>query len=458
METATAQRLSVVDSYNRAVAACAIVDPDAWVEEFDSAFACIAGRFSRVEPRRAAREFLLGLLSDVESRSCWQLAEQAGHASPSRMQGLLAGAVWDADAVRDDLRRYVVGELGDPGGVLILDDTGDLKRGRHSVGVQRQYTGTAGRIENAQVSTFLGYASRHGRVLIDREVYLPKSWTDDRDRCRAAGVPDEVGFATKVTHGRRMISRALDAGVPAAWVTADEFYGNERGLRRDQQARRVGYVLAVAKNHRVTLPTGPARVDHVADRLPARAWNRRSAGKGAKGERDYDWAWVRIQPPADEATGHHWLLLRRRITDGELAYYRCWSPKPVSLTTLVRVAGTRWCIEECFQAGKGEVGLDQHQVRKWTSWYRYTTLVMLAHAILAVIAARERDQRDTTGNELIPLTVNEIHHLFAKLITNTIRTITYWLHWSHWRRLHQKRALTSHYRRRGTPIDSHPSL
>jgi SRSO17 transposase len=220
MGTATAQRLSVVDSYNRAVAACAIVDPDAWVEEFDSAFARIAGRFGRVEPRRAAREFLLGLLSDVESRSCWQLAEQAGHASPARMQALLADAVWDADAVRDDLRRYIIGELGDSGGVLILDDTGDLKRGKHSVGVQRQYTGTAGRIENAQVSTFLGYASRHGRVLIDREVYLPKSWTDDRDRCRAAGVPDEVGFATKVTHGRRMITRALDAGVPAAWVTA----------------------------------------------------------------------------------------------------------------------------------------------------------------------------------------------------------------------------------------------
>jgi len=451
-KAATAPRLSVVDSYNQAVAAAAIVDPDVWTELFDSAFARIAGRFFRVEPRLAARAFLLGLLSDIDTRSCWQLAEQAGHRSPHGMQSLLGEAVWDADAVRDDLRRYVVDELGDPDGVLIVDDTGDLKRGMHSVGVQRQYTGTAGRIENSQVSTFLAYATAKGRALIDREVYLPTSWTGDRARCRVAGVPDDVEFATKVTHARRMLARALAAGVPAAWATADEFYGNERGLRRDLQARRVGYVLAVARNHRVTLPTGTAQVEHVADRLPARSWNRRSAGKGAKGERDHDWAWVRITPPADESTGHHWLLVRRRISDGELAYYRCWSPKPVSLSTLVRVAGTRWCVEECFQAAKGQVGLDQHQVRKWTSWHRYTTLVMLAHAILAVIAARERATRGDDAPELIPLTVNEIRHLFAKLVSNTIRTITHWLHWSHWRRLHQKRAMTSHYKRRGPPF------
>ena len=422
------------------------------------AFARIAGRFGRVEPRMRARAFLLGLLSDVDSRSCWQLAEQAGDRSPHQMQRLLAEAVWDADAVRDDLRTYVVDHLGDPGGVLILDETGDLKRGTHSVGVQRQYTGTAGRIENSQVATFLAYATKHGRTLLDREVYLPKSWTDDRQRCQAAGVPGDVDFATKITHGRRMLARALDAGVPASWATADEFYGNHRGLRRDLQARRLGYVLAVARNHRVTLATGVAQVGHVGHQLPARSWNRRSAGKGAKGEREYDWAWVRIQPPADEAAGHHWLLVRRRITDGEMAFYRCWSAKPVSLSTLVRVAGTRWCIEECFQASKGEVGLDQHHVRKWTSWYRYTTLVMLAHALLTVIAARERLRPAQSVEPLIPLTVNEIRHLFAKLITATVRSITYWLHWSGWRRRHQTRARTSHYARRGTPIDSHPSL
>jgi SRSO17 transposase len=435
------------------------VSVDDWQEHFDAAFARIAGRFGRVEPRLAARDYLLAVLSDVDTRSCWQLAEQAGHRSPHRMQSLLAEAVWDADAVRDDLRGYVVDALGDPEGVLVADDSGDLKSGCFSVGVQRQYTGTAGRIENAQVATFLAYASRKGRALIDRELYLPKSWTSDRKRCQAAGVPDTVEFATKVTHARRMITRALDAGVPATWVTADEFYGNERGLRRDLQARSVGYVLAVAKSHRVTLPDGTvANAEHVAQRLPHRSWNRLSAGKGAKGERDYDWAFVRITPPADEQAGHHWLLVRRRIRDGELAFHRCWSPKTVSLATLVKVAGTRWCIEECFRAGKDEVGLDQHQVRKWTSWYRYTTLAMFAHAILAAIAAHERAHRHRAGQGLIALTVNEIRHLFAKLITNTVRSITYWLRWSTWRRRHQAIALISHYRRRDHPIDSHPSL
>jgi SRSO17 transposase len=373
------------------------------------------------------------------------------------MQRLLSDAVWDADGVRDDLRAYVADELGQSDGVLILDDTGDLKRGTCTVGVQRQYTGTAGKIENAQVGVFLAYASSKGRALIDRDVYLPRVWTDDPDRMAAAGVPDGVGFATKVVLGRRMLARAFDAGMPASWVTADEFYGGDRGLRRDLQARQVGYVLAVVKSHQVDLPIGRRRADQAAARLPRRCWNRVSAGHGAKGERDYDWAWLRITPPTDERAGHHWLLVRRRIVDGELAFYRCWSAGPVTLTMLVRVAGIRWSVEECFQAAKGEVGLDQHQVRKWTSWYRYTTLVMLAHALLAVIAAQGRERRPAGAADLIPLTVNEIRHLFAKLITNTVHTISHWLHWSTWRRRHQQRALTSHYKRRKGDTDRHPS-
>jgi SRSO17 transposase len=447
----------VVDKQNLAVAVEASVDVEAWREQFDTGFAWIAGRFGRAEPRLKARAFLLGLLSDVDSRSCWQLAEQAGDRSPHAMQRLLSDAVWDADAVRDDLRGYVADELGEAGGVLILDDTGDLKKGVHSVGVQRQYTGTAGRIENAQVAVFLAYATSKGLTLVDRDVYLPKAWTEDRDRCDAAGVPEDVGFATKVTLGRRMLTRALDAGLAAAWATADEFYGGDRGLRRDLQGRGVGYVLAVAKSHRVELPIGRLRADQAIARLHRRCWNRLSAGKGAKGERTYEWAWLRITPPEDETVGHHWLLVRRNINNGELAYYRCWSPEPTTLATLVRVAGTRWCVEECFQTAKTEVGLDQHQVRRWRSWYRYTTLVMLAHAILAVIAVHERERQDRDTPELIPLSVNEIRHLFAKLITNTVRTIRYRLHWSMWRRRHQTRARTSHYTRRGDLIDSHPS-
>jgi SRSO17 transposase len=428
------------------------VDAEDWSAGFDSAFARIAGRFGRVEPRRQARAFLLSLLSDVDTRSCWQLAEQAGDASPHRMQRLLGEAVWDADAVRDDVRQYVVDELGDSAAVLILDDTGDLKKGVHTVGTQRQYTGTAGRIENAQVAVFLAYASCRGYTLIDREVYLPRSWTDDPARCAAAGVPEHVRFATKIALARRMLTRAAEAGVPAAWATADEFYGADRHLRRDLQARGVGYVLAVAKSHRITAwaPLGAARADQLAANLPAHAWNRISAGDGAKGHRDYDWAWITITPPADEAAGQHTLLIRRRISDGELAFYRCWSPRPVPLHVLVTVAGTRWRIETCFQTSKA-IGLDEHQVRRWDSWYRHTTLVMLAHAILAVIAAHERAQ-PVPNQTLIPLTVPEIRRMFAKLIANIIHTIDHWLTWSHWRRQHQARAKTSHYRRRGHPI------
>jgi len=438
----------------RATAAGHSVAVEEWLAEFDTGFAVIAGRFGRVEPRRQARSFLLGLLSDVDTRSCWQLAEQAGDATPHGMQRLLGEAVWDADGVRDDVRGYVLDALGDPDGVLILDDTGDLKKGDLTVGAQRQYTGTAGRIENAQVAVYLAYAGPRGSTLIDREVYLPKVWTDDRARCAAAGVPDDVRFATKITLGRRMLARALDAGVPAAWATADECYGGDQHLRRELQTRQVGYVLAVAKSHRVTARgvDGPLRADRLVDALPSRAWNRISAGAGSKGERDYDWAWITITPPAGETDGSHSLLVRRRISDGELAFYRCWSPRPVPLRTLARVAGTRWNVETCFQTGKA-IGLDEPQVRRWDSWYRHVTLVMLAHAILTVIAARERDHHAANGDQtLIPLTLNEIRRLFTRTITNTIHTINHWLHWSNWRRQHQARAKTSHYRRRGQPI------
>jgi SRSO17 transposase len=233
-----------------AAAASDSVDAAGWLAEFDTGFAAIAGRFGRVEPRRQARAFLFGLLSDVDSRSCWQLGEQAGDNSPHRMQRLLGEAVWDADKVRDDVRGYVVDALGDPAGVLILDDTGDLKKGEHSVGVQRHYTGTAGRIENAQIAVFCGYATPHGYTLIDREIYLPQCWADDTARRTVAGIPDEVSFATKIVLARRMLARAVDAGVPAGWATADEFYGGDRHLRRDLQGRGVGYVLAVARSHR----------------------------------------------------------------------------------------------------------------------------------------------------------------------------------------------------------------
>jgi len=250
----------------------------------------IAGRFARVEPRRRARAFVLGLLSGLRRKNCWTIAEQAGDATPDGMQHLLAAARWDADAVRDDVRAYVVEHLGSPDGVLVVDETGDVKKGTASGGVQRQYSGTAGRVENCQVAVFLSYASRRGHALIDRELYLPRSWTTDKARCAAAGIPEGTVFATKPALARSMIGRALDAGTPAAWVTGDEVYGADPGLRADLERRRIGYVLAVAAACRVTTGAGTCQARQIAARLPRRAWQRYSAGQGAKGHRYYDWA------------------------------------------------------------------------------------------------------------------------------------------------------------------------
>lgn len=317
---------------------------------FDQVMARIAGRFGRVEPRASARAYLLGLLSQAERKNCWQLAEQAGHARPGSMQRLLRYARWDADAVRDDIRTYAVEHLGGDGGVLIVDETGFLKKGRSSAGVQRQYTGTAGRIENSQVGVFLAYATSRGRALIDRRLYLPEhSWSTDSERRRAAGIPRTVPFATKPRLAWEMITAALDAGVEAPWVTGDEAYGQDPQLRAGLEARGTGYVMAVACSTRVRINHGrtSVRADTLAERLPATAWQRQSASPGAKGPRYYDWAWIHIG--VDE---HRHLLIRRNRTSGELAFYLCWSPTTVTLPELVRVAGVRWSVEECFQAAK----------------------------------------------------------------------------------------------------------
>jgi SRSO17 transposase len=365
------------------------------------------------------------------------------------MQHLLARAVWDHDGVRDDLRAYVTEALGDPEAVLVIDETGDLKKGSQSVGVQRQYTGTAGRIENAQVAVYLVYASDAGHALIDRELYMPRGWIADPDRCRTAGIPERVGFATKPTLATAMIGRALDAGVPAAWVTGDEVYGADPGLRAELETRGIGYVLAVACDHRVVAAGDTWRADALLRRVPARAWQCVSAGRGAKGHRLYDWAFIRLDghaPSSGGQAGQHWLLVRRNRKTRELAFYRCWTPRPVLLATLVRVAGRRWTIEERFQTAKGLVGLDQHQVRRWRSWYRWTTLAMVAHAVLVVLAATHRSRHPPSAG-LIGLTCNEVQHLLATLLERPPGDLSHRLRWSLWRRRHQARARTCHYQR-----------
>lgn len=419
---------------------------------FDEVMARVAGRFYRVEPRSTARAFVLGLLSPVERKNCWGLAEQAGHASPDAMQRLVRSARWDAEAVRDEIRSYVVDHLGAPDGVLIVDKTGFLKKGDQSAGVQRQYTGTAGRIENAQVGVFLAYASARGRALVDRRLYLPEhAWCQDAERRSGSGVPESVGFATKSRLAAEMTVAALTAGVPARWVAGDEVYGQDPQLRVTLEALGVGYVLAVACSSRVRVNEDRTtmRADHVAARLPPEVWQRHSAGAGAKGPRYYDWAWV--EAGADHLRG---LLIRRNPDSGELAFYLCWSPRPVPLSALVRVAGIRWCIEESFQAAKGQVGLDHYQVRHWTSWHRHITLAMLALAFLAALAAaaapaRTADpMRAARDHGPVDLTVPEIRHLAGAVLATACHGWDHLLHWSTWRRRHQSRARRSHYRRR----------
>ena len=431
-----------------AVTAVHSVDPDRWWTEYSALIDRIAPRFARYEPLRHAGELLLGMVSGLDRKNCWTIAEHRGAATPDGLQHLLARASWDADAVRDDLRDYVIDAFGDPGAILVIDETGDVKKGIYSVGVQRQYSGTAGRIENSQVTVYLTYAAPRGHALIDRALYLPKSWTEDSDRCDQAGIPQhDRGFATKPTLATALIDRAVEANVPAAWVAGDEVYGADPRLRAAVRDHGLGYVLAVSTNRRVPTHAGPIRVDALPALIPAHAWQRHSAGAGAHGPRLYSWAWFRLLAEGDADKGTHHLLIRRNDATGEYAYLRCYSPRPVPLRTLVAVAGQRWRIEESFQAAKGLVGLDQHQVRRWRSWYRWTTLAMLAHAFLAVATATERDTTPTPLG-LITLTVNEFRRLFDALLLATNHTIATLLAWSRWRRRHQYRARQSHYRRR----------
>jgi SRSO17 transposase len=431
------------------VVARARVGPAAWRAGIDELLDRVAGRFGRIECRRRVGGFLLALLADLPRKNCWTIAEHAGDATPDGMQHLLGRARWDTDGVAEDLRNYVIDHLGDPGAVLVIDETGDVKKGSRTVGVQRQYTGTAGRIENSQVAVYLAYAAEHGHALIDRELYLPHSWTDDPARCAAAGVPAEVSFATKPALAAAMLTRALDAGVPAAWVTGDEVYGADPGLREQLEARGVGYVLAIAGNRRLPTAAGPIRADALA--LPRWAWQQLSAGPGAKGQRYYDWAWLELPAPArpeaeDCGSGCWWLLIRRSRRTGELAFYRCYSPAPVRLVQLAAVAGRRWTVEESFQAGKGLAGLDEHQVRRWLPWRRWTLLAMLAYALLVVLAAGEHTAAPPHAG-LIPLTCNELQRLLIRLVLEPARRPAEPEAWSRWRRRHQYRARASHYRR-----------
>lgn len=364
---------------------------ESWAKGLEELADRIGARFARSEPRERAIAYMRGLMSHVPRKNGWQLAEYVGDTSPDGIQRLLNAAVWDEEGVRDDLRSYVVEELGSSEATLVIDETGFLKKGSYSVGVKRQYSGTAGRIENCQIGVFLAYASPKGQALIDRELYLPEEWSADTFRRREARVPDEIEFQTKPELARHMLENALDAGVPCQWVTGDSIYGGDRSLRVWLEERQQWFVLGIAKNEPLWSGFEQRRADERVIGLSEEDWQILSCGEGAKGPRLYHWALLPLPRVGQDAREFHGLLARRSLEDGELAYFVVFAPADTSLQTLVNVAGRRWTIEECFEIAKDEVGLDEYEVRQWTAWYRHITLSMLALAFLTVTRSHAAD-------------------------------------------------------------------
>jgi SRSO17 transposase len=382
----------------------AATDQAAWEAGFQEFHARFGRFFFRAEVRQRSARYLRSLMGPVERKNGWQLATAIGEADPNGVQRLLYEARWDDEAVRDELTRFIAEYLGDPQGILIADETGFIKKGTKSVGVKRQYSGTAGKVENCQIGVFLAYRGRGGYALVDRRLYLPQEWAADAERRKAAGVPAAVGFATKPALAQAMLEQAWQLGVPGQWVAGDEVYGSDPGFRRAVELHRWGYVLAVRSTEpfwHTAAGTAQLTAAAVGADLPALAWQRLSAGDGAKGERWYDWAQVESALVAPEGWTYR-LLVRRGLSDPtDLAYYLVFAPAGTTLTELVRVAGARWVIEQCFAEAKGETGLDQYEVRSWRSWHRHITLSLLAHAFLGWLRQRAAatEARDAAGEK-----------------------------------------------------------
>ncbi len=429
-----------------------------WGQELEHLHARIAPRFVRPEPRRRALAYLKGIVSATQRKNGWQLAEHAGESRPDGMQRLLNSAIWDVDLVRDDLRAYILERLGDPHAVLVIDESCFRKCGKKSAGVKQQYCGTTGRVENCQVGVFLSYVSQKGHTFIDRELYLPKEWIDDPERCREAGIPEETPFQTKCELARTMIERLWEARIPFAWVVADSVYGGNLDLRTWLEAHGYSYVLAVACDEPVGIQTASGRKrTTVAEALSFHThdWQRLSMSEGTKGPRLFDWAVMPILHGWED-DGHHFLLVRRCLDDpSEKVYYFVFAPPGITLAEMVKAIGHRWCIEECFETGK-EMGMEDYEVRCWTAWYRHVTFVLIVQACLAGICAAASvcppeslpDEETTLTCPLLPLTIPEVRHLLAHLLWPPPRSALLLLGWSWWRRRHQSRASYFHTRRR----------
>jgi SRSO17 transposase len=366
------------------------------LSEWDRALRSLIGRvgylFSRPEPREVFTGLVEGLLSDLEKKNGWTLAQRAGHTHPGRMQSFLCRGAWSAQGLEAEVRRYVVEELGSPEAVLIVDDTQIIKKGRMSVGVAPQHCGMTNQTENCQVAVMLTYASAAGHAFIGHRLYLPARWTDDPARCRAAGIPAEVGFATKPEQAVELLGEAIEAGVPFGWVAMDGGYGQYATVRHWCRDRSLRYVLAVPRDLALVDAAGATiRADQLLTTVKPHCWERRSCGEGAKGQRFYDWACLAVRvKDEDPAPGFaHTLLIRRSISDpSEVAYFLVHAPHETAMPAMVAVAGMRWKIEENNEQGKDLLGLDQYQVRTWTAWHHYVTACMFAHAFLVVQRAR----------------------------------------------------------------------
>lgn len=363
--------------------------------------------FARQEARQAAFNYIQALLSPVERKNGWQIAEQVGNANPYRVQHLLGRAQWDAEKLAQEVRQYGVEGLGESDDIFAVDETGFLKQGNQSVGVQVQYYGTTGHLENCQVGVFLTYITGKGHTLIDRRIYLPKSWADDSEKRDKVGVPETVKFATKAQLAQQMLQSAWDAGLRSAWVVADEVYGNDTGFGRWlEQTGQQPYVLTVNKRHAVVIGWQADRAEALCQSLLPEQWQRLSCGQGSKGEREYEWARVAVNC-GDSGDFQRWLVFRRSLEQGDqpqhISYYQVFAPKDTSLATIAKVAGKRWCIEECFKLAKSQLGLADYEVRSWVGWHRHMTLVLAAQTFLTVLCAQVEPMTGGTISASPPL-------------------------------------------------------
>ena len=437
-------------------AAGASVGHDDHQDLLDDLMAQVAPCFARRETRLTCKDMVHGLLSELEDRNCWTLAEAAGHACPYRMQHLLSRARCDERRMLDTAAGWAVGRLsaGQDGAdvVLIVDETADEKSSDSCAGASHQYSGTVGGTAMCQVAVTLTWAAPAGHALIGRALYLPEGWAADEERRELAGVPDEIMFETKPQLAGDLLQHAHDQGIRAGFVAGDEVYGG-RDLRKSIRARGTGYVLAIRSNHAVTLPPGRRLSVKTASNLVKPAmWQRMRTGSATKGAKDYDWAMIGIlpddTPDGQEDNGHAFLLLRRHRYTGTVSYYLCWSPGPVPLAKLISVAVARWKIEEDHQQSKQVSGLDSGQVTTWTSWHRWTAICLLAYIYLAVAAASQRARDEDAGIlGLIPVTIPELlRQLRGTVIPEPRRDRAHRDGWSLWRRRHQYRARQAHQR------------